>query len=123
MPYIPAADRPRVASEGATNAGELNYELTLTIRGHMHSCAPLRYQHVNDVVGALDVVRHGLTQSLYIPGEGLERELFAVCRSYYLRGHRYADIQGALECCKLEFYRRVAVPYEDRKIKLNGDVY
>jgi hypothetical protein len=30
---------------------------------------------------------------------------------------------GALECAKLEFYRRVAVPYEDVKRSQNGDVY
>ena len=30
---------------------------------------------------------------------------------------------GALECCKLEFYRRVATPYEDQKCRENGDVY
>lgn len=30
---------------------------------------------------------------------------------------------GALECCKLELYRRLAAPYEDTKIKENGDVY
>ena len=29
---------------------------------------------------------------------------------------------GVLECCKLEFYRRVAAPYEDIKIEENGDV-
>lgn len=33
------------------------------------------------------------------------------------------DIVGALEGAKLEFYRRVAAPYEDEKIKTNGDVY
>lgn len=33
------------------------------------------------------------------------------------------DIIGALEGAKLEFYRRVAAPYEDIKIKENGDVY
>lgn len=30
---------------------------------------------------------------------------------------------GVLECAKLELYRRIAVPYEDKKIKENGDVY
>jgi hypothetical protein len=41
-------------------------------------------------------------------------------------GWRYAtanDIIGALEACKLEFYRRQVAPYEDVKIKENGDVY
>lgn len=33
------------------------------------------------------------------------------------------DIIGALEGAKMEFYRRVAVPYEDKKIQENGDVY
>lgn len=36
---------------------------------------------------------------------------------------RLNDILGALEGAKLEFYRRVAVPYEEAKIKENGDVY
>lgn len=33
------------------------------------------------------------------------------------------DIIGALEGAKMEFYRRVAVPYEEQKIKENGDIY
>ena len=33
------------------------------------------------------------------------------------------DIVGALEGAKLEFYRRVVVPYEDAKILENGDLY
>ena len=33
------------------------------------------------------------------------------------------DIMGALSSAQAEFYRRVAVPYEDKKIKENGDVF
>jgi hypothetical protein len=33
------------------------------------------------------------------------------------------DVDGALSACSKEFYRRVAVPYEEHKIKVNGDVY
>jgi len=32
------------------------------------------------------------------------------------------DIIGALEGAKLEFYRRTVIPYENEKIKQNGDV-
>ena len=32
-------------------------------------------------------------------------------------------VVGALECAKLELYRRVAAPYENNKIAANGDVY
>lgn len=33
------------------------------------------------------------------------------------------DIMGALEGAQQEFYRRVAIPYEESKIRENGDVY
>ena len=33
------------------------------------------------------------------------------------------EIVGALECAKLEMYRRICAPYEDEKIEANGDVY
>ena len=32
------------------------------------------------------------------------------------------NVVGMLECVKQEYYRRVAAPYEDEKIKENGDV-
>jgi hypothetical protein len=35
----------------------------------------------------------------------------------------YNAVIGILECAKLEFYRRAVAPYEDEKIKENGDVY
>lgn len=35
---------------------------------------------------------------------------------------RHADAIGAIECAKLEFYRRHLAPYEDLKIQENGDV-
>ena len=35
----------------------------------------------------------------------------------------YNDCIGALEAAKLELYRRLTAPYEDKKIKENGDVY
>jgi hypothetical protein len=43
-----------------------------------------------------------------------------------LHGANYARISeviGALECAKLEVYRRIAAPYEDKKMRENGDVY
>ncbi len=36
---------------------------------------------------------------------------------------KFNSVIGALECCKLEMYRRAVAPYEDVKIKENGDVY
>lgn len=33
------------------------------------------------------------------------------------------EVIGVLECVKQELYRRLAVPYEDRKRTENGDVF
>lgn len=35
----------------------------------------------------------------------------------------YNDVIGVLECAKLELYRRMIGPYEDKKKEENGDVY
>lgn len=43
-----------------------------------------------------------------------------------MKGLSYATINeavGALESAKLEFYRRVAAPYENLKVAQNGEVY
>lgn len=53
---------------------------------------------------------------------------FTECIVNYIRqcGMSYQtvnDIVGALEGAKLEFYRRVAAPYEEEAIQRNGDVY
>ncbi|KKM20324.1 hypothetical protein LCGC14_1646640 [marine sediment metagenome] len=45
---------------------------------------------------------------------------------YHQPPHGYSlrsDVIKALECAKLEFYRRMLVDYEDKKIEENGDVY
>lgn len=57
----------------------------------------------------------------------LNYQITSLCKDYWDDvGHRYQtinDIIGALECAKQEFYRRVVIPYEDKKIQENGDVY
>jgi hypothetical protein len=54
----------------------------------------------------------------------LTNTVIQYCRDNGLSYNRAINaIVGALECCKLEFYRRVAAPYEDKAIKRNGDVY
>lgn len=47
----------------------------------------------------------------------------AYVRMHNLNYQTINDIVGALEGAKQEFYRRVAVPYENTKISINGDVY
>lgn len=60
------------------------------------------------------------------PGE-LNYIITRLVHGYAQRGglnyQKINDVIGALEGAKLEFYRRVAMPYENSKIQTNGDVY
>jgi hypothetical protein len=75
---------------------------------------------------ASDVTREGLYNRAGTPGV-LNLQITKLCLEYLeTAGKSYwecNDVIGALECCKLEFYRRLVAPYEDIKIKENGDVY
>ncbi len=69
--------------------------------------------------------------SASITGESPDGDLNYIITSLlddwlFKRGLSYAaiaDVVKVLETAKLEFYRRVAAPYEDEKIRANGDVY
>lgn len=66
-----------------------------------------------------------ISELCYSPGD-LNYVITKICDDYLGKNPSYTHINeviGVLECAKLEFYRRVAVPYEDKKIEENGDVY
>jgi len=55
---------------------------------------------------------------------------YKLCRQlvtyYTIYGNKfdvYSRCIAALECAKLEFYRRMMAPYEDEKMKENGDAF
>jgi len=67
----------------------------------------------------------GILKSL--PVEEVDGELNYVVTKiikevYPLRYFHLNKAIGVLECIKQEFYRRVAAPYEDEKIRESGDV-
>lgn len=118
MPYI-TQDRREEIDKGETpkNAGELNYRFTTQIlAGERALWVPrltsiseryletngLKYQTINDVLGALDGARREYDRRSSYPND------------YHLR-----------QCVKTvadRFYDLHAAPYEDKKIKENGDL-
>jgi len=60
------------------------------------------------------------------PGE-LNYSMVVLLNKYIKdNGHSYRtynDIVGVLESLKMEFYRRMVAPYEEIKMRLNGDVF
>jgi hypothetical protein len=75
------------------------------------------------------IEQHRRDQLLYedpVTAGELNYELTMTCLEYLgeiptYQG--YNDVIGALECAKLEFYRRRVSAYEDWKMAENGDVY
>lgn len=65
-----------------------------------------------------DFIAHNAGELNYI--------ITVICNDYLsYRAEKYQtynDIIGVLECAKMEYYRRKVAPYEDDKIKENGDV-
>ena len=62
-----------------------------------------------------------------LPPEEIDGELNYVVTKilkdiYPLRYFHINKAMGVLECIKLEYYRRVAAPYEDIKMKESGEV-
>ena len=57
---------------------------------------------------------------------GLNFQITSIIHEYWQNREKYQainDILGALEGAKLEFVRRVVVPFEDAAIQRNGDLY
>ncbi len=76
-------------------------------------------------LGRIDSSMH---DDYYLPDTigGLNYMLTMLCRDFLPKKHSYEELNeiiGVLECVKQEFYRRVVVPYEEIKMKENGDVY
>ena len=145
MPYIAPADRKRLEQEGgeAKTPGELNYLITKIIDNFLDRPDGIRYALLNEAVGALESVKLELYRRITAPtpdqefsengGDGntpgdLNFLIIRLVEGYLalLQGSRSAklnEVIGALDCAKLELYRRVAAPYEDQKIAESGDVY
>ena len=73
-------------------------------------------------------VRASLDQGR-VPSEAGELNYLVtkLCDAFLMKtGLSYKNINqaiGALECAKLELYRKIAAPYEDKKEIANGAVY
>lgn len=132
MPYVDGNARKRLQVGGAPeNAGELNYVISMKVNGYLRE-EGIRYSHINDVVGVLECIKLDLysgtlTSAVKPHHHSLEalRSIITQMVDSYVRGSsgRLTEACGVLQCAMFEFYRRVAAPYEDKKIREHGDVY
>lgn len=130
MPYTKKSDRARTRAEGPETVGDLNFLLTEKCIGYLVK-EGLSYTNINMLVGQLDnalrIFRRGFTGS---HDSKAALHFWSILRDFdmFHTDHENASelmdaITGAVRCCQLELYRRVAVDYEEKKIVENGDVY
>lgn len=124
MSYIPQ-DRRKVLLTGTPeNCGELNYRLVEIINKYVAE-NNLKYSTINEVISALVLLAQGTALSKL--GSALNIAVIDYCVSKnngLTPGEQtLVDVNGALMCQAFEFYRRIAVPYQDGKMDMHGDVY
>jgi hypothetical protein len=76
MPYIEPNIRPHVkpkAEDVALTPGELNYQICVLLGNYLHRHG-LRYQTINDIVGALACAQQEVYRRLAAPYEDRKRE-------------------------------------------------
>jgi len=75
----------------------------------------------------IDEQIEGALDAAYSAGPGALNYIITRFVRMFLAHHPsyrdFNDAIGVLECAKLELYRRMVAPYEDRKCAENGDVY
>jgi len=82
---------------------------------------PEKREKYEEVIGKLAAILKSLSPE-EVDGE-LNYVITKILKEVYpLRYYHINKVMGVLECIKQEYYRRVAAPYEDQKIKENGDV-
>lgn len=125
MPYITQEARIRLTQPGTevSSAGELNYLLTLRAMEYLRRKGELRYANINHVIGSFDMAV-GEDHLLVDEEHDLAREFrYLMKRAVKAGAVNPTDARGAMRCAQMELYRRIAVPYEDSMIRVNGDVY
>jgi len=114
---------PYINKNARQNYDDIIEELSIAIanRGHLEG-----YQ---TLAGDLNYSISTLLHKTYINAEeSLSRCnpkdcLGKVKEKRVLSYSEYNEIIGILECAKMEVYRRLVVPYEDKKIEQNTDVF
>lgn len=129
MPYIKKLRRTDLAGgEIPQNAGELNYAITKQMI-RLHNDPGV----INQSVAQEEMRQTILSASnIYIQSRGLSYQsindvmgaITCAAMEFSRRTGEYPDwLADAMVDVATEIYVKVAVPYEDEKIKQNGDVY
>lgn len=118
MPYIIQEERDFLAEGNSPETpGQVNYLVSLLMNAYFEN-----YDDANDIATEIEYVILDLyTHGTYTPNNDSEfsQELADIISSADVD---ISEIIGALRNAHLEFYVRQVCPYEEKKIKENGDI-
>lgn len=109
--------------------GAYNYVISKVI---FECLEEINYSKLNTAIGTLTIVQGYITNETARLHARMDVDKSqAACLESFIKTLCYnmldkfpvRDVIGCLECAKLELYRRVVAPYENRALKRNGDVY
>ena len=122
MPYI--VTERRTDDLVPQNVGELNYAITREINKFLKENGT-SYAHLNNIIGILFCLQSEKPYDIITEYVHLNKKIVDLLIPFLKAEDKIttAEVLGVLECVKLELYRRVAAPYEDKKCQENGDVY
>jgi hypothetical protein len=122
MPYITQTARQVIADGGSVETGgELNYVFTKSIKEYL--AGEIGYVALADeVIGRIEkfIIIHGKSYTTFNTILGaLEGAVMELDRRIGVSD----DVHRIFDVVKKGFYLITVAPYEDQKIKENGDVY
>ena len=132
MPYTKNTPDRTHAMQWANpkDPGELTLAVTLEALAYVARASKANYKLLSGVMGAFSMTENRLTGARDItapsnPAQLATKMVHLVDK--YSRNFRLTPMQeetrGAIRCASMEFYRRMLVDYEEKKIKENGDVF
>lgn len=121
MPYIPEIDKKPTIERCATTAGELNFLITLALIQEFNGIWGGNYDAIHNIYRSCKRFEMGHNSGDNYKSDSLLTALHRLAESQPRFSRE--DFFIALELAKTEFYRRVVVPYEDKKKDENGDVF
>lgn len=84
----------------------------------------IKHEQREEYDTSIDAVIGELRGHSFPPGD-MNYVITCILHAAWNANPRYCtgnELIGVLECAKQEFYRRKLAPYEDKKMKVNGDV-
>lgn len=116
MPYVNASDKDQLTKnvKFANHGGHWNF---------LYSIAFLEIWKNHRTYAVAHAIRKYIIKAQDDPRFPQLRRIKDVDNQLIVTGIRATDLQTAKEMAFMEFYRRIVVEYEKKKMKQNGDIY